>query len=471
MRSPPRVLSTRVARRARMVCLDTQYRMRPAICAAVNEAAYPDAPLRTGRGDSAELPGSALLPGPLVLVDTSSRRMPVGGSAAHKSNAVHEAVVHELIRGLQHDRVLPTRKATEPSATDRMAVITPYRDQATALQKSVRYRFGTDFDGFADTVHRFQGSQRPIVVVDTVAGAGDKPGYFHEGTGLSSQTCRLLNVTLSRAQDHLVVVADVDFLSAHVDPGSEVAPMLAYLRRHADRLSVDDLIPVRSAAELAGLPEDDLVRPAFFPADEVPRAVSWDIARARESIDVYCAFLDPQPVRIWLRQFATPLAAGVRVTVYTRPHEPGATPAALAQELIDAGCRVEPRERMHKKVIIIDDAILWHGSLNLLANIGPTDLIMRLTDPTACTRVQRIMSAARMERPPRTWNGAARPVPAGSGVRPGEVVYGRLYLNVSYAEKDEAKRLVAAVWDRQRKLWHVAAETPLERVGRWLPDA
>ena len=279
--------------------------MRPAICAAVNEVAYPDAPLRTGRGDSAELPGSALLPGPLVLVDTSSRRMPVGGSAAHKSNAVHEAVVHELIRGLQHDRVLPTRKATEPSATDRMAVITPYRDQATALQKSVRYRFGTDFDGFADTVHRFQGSQRPIVVVDTVAGAGDKPGYFHEGTGLSSQTCRLLNVTLSRAQDHLVVVADVDFLSAHVDPGSEVAPMLAYLRRHADRLSVDDLIPVRSAAELAGLPEDDLVRPAFFPADEVPRAVSWDIARARESIDVYCAFLDPQPVRIWLRQFAS----------------------------------------------------------------------------------------------------------------------------------------------------------------------
>jgi len=98
------------------------------------------------------------------------------------------------------------------------------------------------------------------------------------------------------------------------------------------------------------------------------------------------------------------------VTVYTRPHEPGATPAALAQELIDAGCRVEPRERMHKKVIIIDDAILWHGSLNLLANIGPTDLIMRLTDPTACTRVQRIMSAARMERPPAL--GTARPGPS-----------------------------------------------------------
>jgi hypothetical protein len=127
---------------ARMVRLDTQYRMRPAICAVVNEVAYPDAPLHTGRGDSAALPGSALLPSPLVLVDTSSRRMRVGRRAAgHLSNAVHEAVIHELIRGLQHDRVLPTRKAPDTSSTALMAVITPYRDQATVLQKSVRYRF------------------------------------------------------------------------------------------------------------------------------------------------------------------------------------------------------------------------------------------------------------------------------------------------------------------------------------------
>jgi hypothetical protein len=178
------------------------------------------------------------------------------------------------------------------------------------LQKSVRYRFGVEFDGFADTVHRFQGSQRPIVVVDTVAGAGDKPGYFYEGSGLSSQTCRLLTVMLSRAQDRLVVVADVDFLSTHVVPGGEVARMLALLQRQADHLSVDDLIPVRGAAELAGLSEEDLARPALFPADEVPRAVSWDIARARESVEVYCAFLNPEPVRKRLREFATPLAGG-----------------------------------------------------------------------------------------------------------------------------------------------------------------
>jgi hypothetical protein len=454
---------------ARMVCLDTQYRMRSAICAVVNEVAYPDAPLRTGRGEPGALPHSALLPGPLVLVNTTSRRMRVGGPDAHKSNAVHEAVIHELIRGLQYDRVLPARKVTAPSAADRMAVIAPYRDQADALRRSVRYRFGTDYDGLVDTVHRFQGSQRPVIVVDTVAGAGGKLGVFYEGTGLASQTCRLLNVTLSRAQDHLVVIADVDFLSTHVAGDSEVSKLLSHLQRHAIHLSVDDLVPVRSAADLAGLSTDDLDRPAFFPADEVPRAVGWDISRARESIDVYCAFLDRQPVRRWLRELAVPLASGVRVTVHTRPHEPGTTAAALVEELIGAGCRVETRERMHEKVVIVDETILWHGSLNLLANVGPTDLMMRITDPTACARVQRIISTARMERPARTWNGhgAGRPGPAAPGVRPGEIVDGRLYLNVSYAEKDEAKRL-GARWDPQRRLWHVAADTPQEHVARWL---
>jgi hypothetical protein len=162
-------------------------------------------------------------------------------------------------------------------------------------------------------------------------------------------------------------------------------------------------------------------------------------------------------------------AKAVQVTVYRRSQEPGSTAAGLVDALVEAGCRVEVRDRMHEKVMIVDGEILWHGSLNLLANVGPTDLMMRYTDPTACERVRRIMSAARMERPARTWAAAGRPVAGSSGIRPGEVVDGRLYLNVPYGEKDQAKRLVEARWDQQRKLWFVAAETPRERVVRWLP--
>jgi hypothetical protein len=40
------------------------------------------------------------------------------------------------------------------------------------------------------------------------------------------------------------------------------------------------MVPFLSADDLAGLNEEGLARPAFFPADEVPRAVEWDLEHA-----------------------------------------------------------------------------------------------------------------------------------------------------------------------------------------------
>ncbi|PSK95715.1 phospholipase D-like protein [Murinocardiopsis flavida] len=465
----------------RLVRLDTQYRMDSTICAVVNEVAYPDAPLVTGRPGGSRLPISPLIDSPLILVDTGARRMGAtkNRNGAHKSNHVHEAVIHELIRGLQYDTVLPARKATDLGGgerpTDRMAVIAPYRDQVTALKRSLKYRFGTDYEGLVDTVHRFQGSQRPLVVIDTVAGAGQKPGYFYEGAGLSSNTCRLLNVALSRAQDHLVVVADVAYLRGSLAAGCETLRMLDHLEQYAQALSVDDLVPFRSAADLSGLSAEELARPAFFPADEVRRAVEWDIAYARTSIDVYCPFLDPNPVDLWLRRLAPRAAQGLAVTVHTQAHEKGTRAAHQVQKIEGAGCKVATRERMHEKVLIIDGEVLWHGSLNLMANTGPTDLMMRITDPDSCARVRHIVERARMERPARPrhhpasqhrreTSGAAE----ANGVAVGDIVGGRLYLNVPYDDKELAKTQVRARWDKEKRLWHVDENTPRDQVERWL---
>lgn len=473
----------RVRPDSRLVALDTQYRMRAPICDLVNTVAYPDARLATGRHDRSRIPFNGLIDAPVILVDTSEQRI-LGSD--HKTNTVNEAVVHEIVRGLQYEGVLPGRKwdpdeiARGERATDRLAVIAPYRAQVRALQGSLKYRFGQEYEGLADTIHRFQGSQRPIVVMDTVAGAGKKPGYFYQGTGLDSQTCRLLNVALSRAQDHLVVVADVDHLRRHLAPHSEAVRMLDHLGAHAQLISADQLVPTRGAAQLGELSEEELARPAFFPADEVYRAVEWDIARARTSVEIYCAFLDPKPVARWSVRLAARTAAGVRVVVHTRPAEEQRDTAAVTRhqqridELRSAGCEVDFRERMHEKVLILDDTVLWHGSLNLLANTGPTDLMMRLTDPTSCARVGHIVDRARKDRTawnPRTAAPAPPPPePAAGSVRPGAVVAGRLYLNVPFAEKDEAKRAVGAKWDSRNRLWHVDAErVTREQAARWLP--
>ncbi|WP_049576351.1 AAA domain-containing protein [Nocardiopsis sp. SBT366] len=467
--------SGRVNNDPRLVALGTQYRMRPDICSVVNRVAYRDAPLTTGRSDDSRLPHSPLLERPVVLVDTSGSRVRIDGRGRHKSNQVHEAVIHELVRGLQYDGVLPGRKHDAPgSLAERMAVIAPYRDQVKHLSSSLKYRFGEDYEGLADTVHRFQGSQRPLVIVDTVAGAGDKPGFFYSGTGMSSSTARLLNVALSRAQDHLVVVADVEHLREHLQPGSETVIMLDTLERIAQRIPAEELVPVRTASDLVGLSEAELSRPAFFPADEVAKALEWDLARTIGSIEIYCAFLNRKPVERWLKHLIPRIAQGVRVTVFTRPvsdhqDQNAERHQVQIQRLQKEGCEVRTRERMHEKVVVLDDTVLWHGSLNLLSSSGPTDLMMRLTDPAACERVRRIVDQARRDQPlqhyspPRNDQSAPADSPS-----IGEVVDGCLYLNVPYREKDVAKREVKARWDKNARLWWVRPDTPREKLTRWL---
>ncbi|MFJ6021596.1 AAA domain-containing protein [Nocardiopsis alba] len=467
--------SGRVTGGPRLVGLNTQYRMRPGICAVVNEVAYRDSPLITERRDLSRLPYSPLVDHSVVLVDTSGSRVQVSGTGRHKSNQVHEAVIHELVSGLQYDGVLPGRKHDDPvTPGQRMAVISPYRDQVKHLRSSMKYRFGQEYAGLADTVHRFQGSQRPLVIVDTVAGAGETPGFFYRGTGMSSSTARLLNVALSRAQDHLVVVTDVAYLREHLRPGSETVIMLDTLEKSAQRIPAQELVPVRSAGDLVGLSREELRRPAFFPADEVTRALEWDLARTNESIEIYCAFLNKGPVERWLKHLDPRIAQGVRVTVFTRPvgdnqDKNAERHQAQIQRLREQGCEVRPRERMHEKVVVLDGTVLWHGSLNLLSSNGPTDLMMRLTDPDACDRVRHIVERARRDQPlqhvRQAQNERATPADA-PGI--GEVVGDRLYLKVPFSEKDVAKREVRAQWDGKARLWWVRSDTPRQKLARWL---
>jgi hypothetical protein len=93
--------------------------------------------------------------------------------------------------------------------------------------------------------------------------------------------------------------------------------MLDLLERNAQRINIGELVPIRKAEELESLSEDDLARPAFFPADETDRAIEWDFARARTRIEIYCAFLSKSRVARFRATLRNQADRGVPVTVFT----------------------------------------------------------------------------------------------------------------------------------------------------------
>ncbi|MFD3343178.1 DUF5710 domain-containing protein [Streptomyces anthocyanicus] len=137
---------------------------------------------------------------------------------------------------------------------------------------------------------------------------------------------------------------------------------------------------------------------------------------------------------------------------------------------------------MHAKVLILDGSVLW-ARLEEPAREHradrPDDALRR---PGLLRPLTWLMGRTRMERPARgPWRPTRETAPASEMPAPelrprtarctGLVRDGRLYLDVPYEQKDEAKRLLRAQWDRAAWHWWVDADRiTREQAARWLPQ-
>lgn len=159
------------------------------------------------RTPAPDRPGPPPLPGPVLLTPVRGAQQRVRGSW---HNPAELDAVMRILMGLQRQAV----------PWGDVAVITPYVGQLDALRDAVRRarvpveHVGGSFEApdlFGDTgialgtVHRFQGGERRVVVFSTVVTRGRSLGFLNGRVNL-------LNVAVSRAREHLVVVGDPETL-------------------------------------------------------------------------------------------------------------------------------------------------------------------------------------------------------------------------------------------------------------------
>jgi hypothetical protein len=196
--------------------LDVQYRMHPVIGSLVSDLFY-SGRLKHG-GDMAARKGIAALDphagAPLVVVDTVGRTTCQQGSA-------RQSRVNTRTAELSVD--LAVRAAGAGAAS--VAIITPYVDQARAIRVLLKNRTDATPRIECSTVHRFQGQERDVVILDTVDADPMKPGVLLSERGPRSSAQNLINVAISRARGKLIVVADVRYFERRA-PASVVTKMI-----------------------------------------------------------------------------------------------------------------------------------------------------------------------------------------------------------------------------------------------------
>lgn len=102
------------------------------------------------------------------------------------------------------------------SVTDTIGVIVPYRNQIVAVRKAIeKYRISQLSDITIDTVERYQGSQRDVIVYGFTVRRRYQLDFltstsFEENGAIID---RKLNVAMTRAKEHLILVGNPDVLS------------------------------------------------------------------------------------------------------------------------------------------------------------------------------------------------------------------------------------------------------------------
>jgi hypothetical protein len=178
--------------------LDTQYRMHPTIGDLISKLFYHGA-LHSATTDRTHKPlvGKAPFPGyPLVLIDTKGHTQCKYQGHHSRCNELSALSCVALVRSALNDGLLD------------IGVITPYVEQARLTRDLLRREklLGESIE--CSTVHRFQGREKNMIILDLVDTAPLPPGKLLADQSTTSDAARLLNVSLSRARGKLLVVAD-----------------------------------------------------------------------------------------------------------------------------------------------------------------------------------------------------------------------------------------------------------------------
>jgi hypothetical protein len=363
----------------RTTLLDEQYRMADPICRLLSQPIYRGRLRTSPQRLNATRQAPAPFAGPLTVVDTSTLG-PVATKDARGSwaNLMSALTVRNICRHLSEAGFTTDREG--------VGAIVPYAGQRKLIQRMLADASLNTIT--AGTVHRYQGDEKRLIVLDLVDGIGRLlPGLWHQADHPTDDGAKLFNVAISRAKDHLVIVGDLAWLDRKL-------PAESLLRQWLHQMQdLGSVVDARSILAMWPMAEDlrrygktlavdlEAARTGIFDEKDFLHVVQLDMARAKQGIAIWSAFVTPQGVARIADLLRARVRSGVNVRCVVRPPEQNGTIGEDAwaegiRALQGVGVTIDIRTSMHEKVVLIDDDTAWLGSLNLLSHAGHTREVM-----------------------------------------------------------------------------------------------
>ncbi|MDC0206410.1 AAA domain-containing protein [Nitrospinae bacterium] len=315
----------------------------------------------------------------LVLIDTKEIGAWSSPSFSGKSrfNPTHVALGLSLIDKLILEGQL---KADQSKCIEQIGYVTPYAGQAELFLKATKEKYRQFIhESSIGTIHKFQGSERNIIIFDyVISEARTYPSQFLDSEDGEDQPGNLLNVAISRAREHLVLIYNSEDFNERATH-QWMLQFFADFSKNAEHLNASVLLDESGFKDRV----QDIAHGRKFVVDHPTvlheetgfhKGVRHDLRNANDSVVIFSAFATPGNLSPWLDLFQILLEKNIKIRLVTKPISEQPKPKTFGPQLKaifdkcrKAGITIDMRTVTHEKAVIIDNQIVWHGSLNMLS--------------------------------------------------------------------------------------------------------
>lgn len=362
-----------------LIALRDQYRMRGPISDLISETFYPEHTLRTvaERLDKPTPWGNDAF----IFFDTTSLE-PESSAVNGKSrrNLMHALTVQAIAEQLFKDGW-----ELKSTAKKSFGIITPYAKQSSFIESLLTTDPDKHVKGGISTVHRFQGNERDLMIIDLTKVASEREpnlGSFIGHPDPLAPENAMWNVAISRARQHVIIVGD--FPTLERNSSAIISQLVVKMKKDMTAIDARSVINEELLITSKSKPTSSSGSISWFTGEGFYKAFEKDLRSVKSKVFLASPFTTAQGTERWMQTFRDLRAKEVEIVGFTKPinEKDAATNSAEIHTGLEGVFKeLRPVSKMHEKLAVFDQRVVWLGSLNILSHKNSTEIMVRIDSP------------------------------------------------------------------------------------------
>lgn len=271
-----------------------------------------------------------------------------GGSRCNRIEA--EVIANWVVKN--KNKILENCK--KDNLSDCLAIITPFAAQKNELQAAFQTH-GIYLDKIG-TIHSLQGAEKDIVIFSSVYTAEHQGGLFFD------KSPNMLNVAVSRAKRSFLVFGDMEIFNPSLNNPSSLLASHLFINEYNEITDIS--MPILSQVFTKE------IEPITTLSQHRHKLVQ-SFSDAQHALHIVSPYLSKNAIECdAIEQHIRECSSKIAVNIYTDPYlnKKNEHFNELRTTLMAAGANFFLVERVHSKIIAIDDKIIIIGSFNWLSS-------------------------------------------------------------------------------------------------------